>query len=66
MKLNWSNPITWMIAGVVIIIIGVAIGSTSDDNGSGNPVAVVVVIFFLIGAFTWAIRRGLARGQQDR
>jgi drug/metabolite transporter (DMT)-like permease len=63
--LNWQKPTTWMLAGVVIVIIGAAIGTLGDDEAT-NPVIAVGVLFVLIGAFTWAIRRGLTSSERKR
>lgn len=65
MKLNWQNPSTWMVAGLLIVVIGLVVAELGDNGEATNPVAVVGGVFFLIGAFTWAVRRGLESSKRD-
>lgn len=65
MKIDWSKSGTWVAAGVVIAIIGAVVGQVGDNGEAVNPVIVIGVIFALIGAFTWAIRRGLESSRRD-
>lgn len=61
MRLNWGSPVTWMVAGALIMVIGLFIGERSDMGESVNPVGVVGGLFFLLGAFTAAIRYGMKK-----
>jgi len=62
--LDWSKPLTWMLAGVAIVIAGAIVAQVGGNGEAGNPVIAVGVLFVLIGAFTAAWRRGAAKVNQ--
>lgn len=61
MKLNWTSPITWMVFGALVAIVGALIGAAGDTGESFNPLVAIGGLTFLGGAFAAAIRYGMRK-----
>ncbi|WP_435745004.1 hypothetical protein [Nocardioides sp. SYSU DS0663] len=65
-RIDWGNPVTWMLGGLLVAVIGGLIaGTAGDEYEDGNPLTTVGGIVFFIGAFTWAIRKGMKSSRRD-
>lgn len=61
--LDWSRSRTWMLAGLAVLIFNaVILGYTGEEDAAGGRLlGAVGGLLFLIGALTWAVRRGIAK-----
>lgn len=67
--LDWSRPHTWVIAGLVVAVLGAVVQSATDsEGGAGQALVVAGVLLMMIGAgayFVTQIRKAIAAAKDE-